>query len=117
LFAIYLFYYGRKAYAAPIHIAPAFSGCNSLDGAAFSFAENGEKEFLRTIWYPAVGNFDHLYPEWEVRDFANGYRYLDLAYMPGDAKGMLEIQGYGPHARDIDAWRFKDLCFDTVISL
>lgn len=68
-------------------------------------------EFLRLIWYPTIGNFEHLYPEWEVRDFNNGYRYVDLAYMPGDAKGGIEIQGYGPHARDLDVRRFKDLCW------
>lgn len=62
---------------------------------------HGEMEFLRTVWYPVIGHFDHLYPEWEVRDFANGYRYLDFAYMPGDAKGAIEVQGYGSHARDI----------------
>lgn len=71
---------------------------------------HGTIEFLRSIWFPAVGNFDHLYPEWEVRDFNNGYRYLDLAYMPGGVKGGIEIQGYGPHARDLDVRRFKDLC-------
>jgi hypothetical protein len=71
---------------------------------------HGTIEFLRTVWFPVVGNFDHLYPEWEVRDFHNGYRYLDLAYMPGGAKGGIEIQGYGPHARDLDVRRFKDLC-------
>jgi hypothetical protein len=71
----------------------------------------GTVEFLRVIWFPIVGNFEHLYPEWEVRDFNNGYRYLDLAYMPGAAKGGIEIQGYGPHARDLDVRRFKDLCW------
>ncbi len=71
---------------------------------------HGTVEFLRTVWYPAVGNFNYLYPEWEVLDFYNGYRYLDLAYMPGGAKGGIEIQGYGPHARDLDVRRFKDLC-------
>lgn len=71
---------------------------------------HGTVEFLRSVWFPAVGNFDHLYAEWEVRDFNNGYRYLDLAYRPGGAKGGIEIQGYGPHARDIDVKRFKDLC-------
>lgn len=71
---------------------------------------HGTVEFLRTIWFPRVGNFDHLYPEWEVRDFGGGYRYIDLAYMPGRAKGAIEIQGYGPHARDLDVRRFKDLC-------
>lgn len=72
---------------------------------------HGTVEFLRCVWFPAVGNFDHLYPEWEVRDFNNGYRYLDLAYMPHGAKGGIEVQGYGPHARDLDVRRFKDLCW------
>ena len=26
-------------------------------------------------------------------------------------KGGIEIQGYGPHARDLDVRRFKDLCW------
>lgn len=55
---------------------------------------HGTVEFLRKVWFPAIGNFDHLFPEWEVRDFNNGYRYLDLAYMPGGAKGGIEIQGF-----------------------
>ncbi|TBL81032.1 transcriptional regulator [Paenibacillus thalictri] len=70
----------------------------------------GTIEFLRCVWYPAIGNFNYLYPEWEVRDFNNGFRYLDLAYMPGGMKGGIEIQGYGSHARDLDVKRFKDLC-------
>jgi len=72
---------------------------------------HGTVEFLRQVWYPTIGNFEHLYPEWEVRDFTNGYRYLDLAFMPAGAKGGIEIQGYGPHARDLDVRRFKDLCW------
>ncbi len=71
---------------------------------------HGTIEFLKTIWYPAVGNFNHLFPEWEVRDFGNRYRYLDLAYRPSGSKGCIEIHGYRSHARDIEAWRFKDLC-------
>jgi hypothetical protein len=71
---------------------------------------HGTVEFLRLIWYPVVGNFDHLYPEWEVRDFFNGYRYLDLAFLPGGVKGDIEIHDYASHARDLDTRRFKDLC-------
>jgi len=44
------------------------------------------KEFLRAIWYPTIGNFNFLHAKWEVRDFGNRCRYLDLAYMPGGAK-------------------------------
>jgi hypothetical protein len=71
---------------------------------------HGTLEFLRTIWYPTIGSLDHLYPEWEVRTLSKSYRYLDLVYMPGGAKGCIEIHGYRSHARDIEAWRFKDLC-------
>lgn len=71
---------------------------------------HGTVEFLRLVWFPIVGNFEHLHPEWEVRDFNNGYRYLDLAYTPGGSKGGIEIQGYASHARDLDVRRFKDLC-------
>ena len=67
-------------------------------------------EMLRSIWYPTVGNFDYLYPEWEVTDFNNGYRYLDLAFLPGNMKGDIEIEDYRSHARDLDTLRFKDLC-------
>lgn len=74
--------------------------------------EHGTLEFLRSVWFPVVRNFNRLYPEWEVRDFHNGYRYLDLAYLPDNGiKGGIEIQGYGPHARDLDVRRFKDLCW------
>lgn len=73
---------------------------------------HGTQQFLRSVWFPAVKSFNHLYPEWELRDFNNGYRYLDLAYMPGgDVKGVIEIQGYASHARDLDVRRFKDLCW------
>jgi hypothetical protein len=71
---------------------------------------HGTTEFLKNIWYPAVGNLNHLYPEWEVRDYSNRFRYLDLAYMPSRTRGCIEIQDFKSHARDIEAWRFKDLC-------
>lgn len=76
---------------------------------------HGTVEFLRRIWYPAIGNFNDLHAEWEVRDLNNRYRYLDLAYMPADAKGCIEIHGFSSHARDIEAWRFKDLCMKQAI--
>lgn len=71
---------------------------------------HGTVTFLRSIWFPAIGNFDDLFPEYEVRDLNNKYRYLDLAYMPGGAKGCIEIHDYRSHARDVDTGRFKDLC-------
>lgn len=29
---------------------------------------HGTVEFLRRAWFPAIGGFQHLHPEWEVRD-------------------------------------------------
>jgi tetrahydromethanopterin S-methyltransferase subunit A len=58
--------------------------------------------------------FEHLYPEWEVRDFNHGYRYIDSAYMTGDVKGAIEIQGYGSHPEAVDVKRFKDYAGATV---
>jgi hypothetical protein len=71
---------------------------------------HGTVEFLRLIWFPAIGNFDYLFPEWEVRDYNRGYRYLDLAFLPEGVKGDIEIHYYRTHARDLDTRRFKDLC-------
>ena len=76
---------------------------------------HGTIEFLRSIWFPAIGNLEHLYPEYEVRDINNNCRYLDLAYMPGGAKGCIEIHGYRSHARDVEVTRFKDLCMKQAL--
>lgn len=76
---------------------------------------HGTVTFLRNIWFPVIGNFKDLHPEYEVRDLGNKYRYLDLAYMPGGAKGCIEIQDYSSHARDIETTRFKDLCMKQAL--
>lgn len=76
---------------------------------------HGTITLLRSIWFPAIGNLDNLYPEYEVRDLNNKYRYLDLAYIPGDVKGCIEIQDYRSHARDIETGRFKDLCMKQAL--
>ena len=34
--------------------------------------EHGTLEILRTVWFPVVKNFHHLYPEWEVCAFQMG---------------------------------------------
>lgn len=28
--------------------------------------EHGTLEFLRSVWFPVMKNFNHLHPEWEV---------------------------------------------------
>lgn len=67
-----------------------------------------EKKFLSLVWYPAFGQFDGLYPEYEVRDFKDGARFIDFAYMKNNWKVCLEIDPFGTHYRDVDRWKYSD---------
>ncbi|TVY01911.1 DNA-binding response regulator [Paenibacillus cremeus] len=69
---------------------------------------HAEKRFLQEVWWPAVGHFDYLHPEFEVSDFKDGQRYLDFAYLRAPFKVCIEIDGYGPHLKDISRWKFAD---------
>ncbi len=75
--------------------------------------------FLKLVWWPAFGNFDHLHAEFEVKDFKDGVRYIDLVYITPSFRIAIEIDGYGPHERDVDREGFADerdrqtdLCID-----
>jgi hypothetical protein len=68
----------------------------------------GEKLLLENAWYPAFGHFEKLHPEYEVRDFRNGVRYLDAAYVHEGFRISLEADGYSPHLREISRDAFSD---------
>jgi hypothetical protein len=69
---------------------------------------HAEKLFLQHVWWPAIGHFEHLHPEFEVFDFKDGTRYLDFAYIRSPFQVCFEIDGYGPHARDASRRQFAD---------
>lgn len=69
---------------------------------------HAEKMFLENVWWPAFGNFQHLHPEYEVSDFKDGFRYVDYAYIHRSFHACFEIDGYGPHWREVDRWQFAD---------
>ncbi|TNJ61896.1 DNA-binding response regulator [Paenibacillus hemerocallicola] len=69
---------------------------------------HAEKLFLQHVWWPAIGHFEHLHPEYEVLDFKDGTRYLDFAYIRPPFQICFEIDGYGPHARDANRHQFAD---------
>ncbi|MFC4769981.1 DNA-binding response regulator [Effusibacillus consociatus] len=71
---------------------------------------HAEKLFLQQVWWPAFGQFNHLHPEYEVYDFKDGHRYLDFAYIRPYFRVAFEIDGYGPHGRDLSRWQFSDQC-------
>lgn len=69
---------------------------------------HAERRFLEQVWWPSTGSFDYLYPEFEVYDFKDGTRYLDFAYLRHPMRICIEIDGYGPHSRDMSRWQFAD---------
>lgn len=64
--------------------------------------------FLRQVWWPIFNHFRYLHPEYEVDDFKDGKRYLDFAYIRPAIRICFEIDGYGPHLRNISRWQFAD---------
>ncbi|HJV46006.1 MAG TPA: DNA-binding response regulator [Bacillota bacterium] len=67
-----------------------------------------EKLFLEKVWWPLFHHFQYLYPEYEVDDFKDGKRYLDYAYIRPGVQICFEIDGYGPHLKNISRWQFAD---------
>ncbi|MEH7179198.1 DNA-binding response regulator [Neobacillus vireti] len=52
--------------------------------------------------------FQISHPEYEVDDFKDGKRYLDFAYIRPAIRICLEVDGYGPHLKNISRWKFSD---------
>jgi len=69
---------------------------------------HAEKLFLQNVWWPAVGSLEHLHAEYEVSDYRDGSRFLDYAYVRPHVRIAIEIDGFGPHARDADRRSFSD---------
>ncbi|RED64764.1 DNA-binding response regulator [Cohnella lupini] len=66
------------------------------------------KQFVIRILWPAFGSFDGWLAEYEVIDFKDGYRYLDLAKPSVAIKIAIEIDDKGTHGSNADAHKFSD---------
>jgi hypothetical protein len=69
---------------------------------------HGEALFLKNVWYPLHGHFDHLHPEYEVLDWRGRSYFGDFAYLPGNLKFIIEIKVFGPHVQEMDRKRYCD---------
>ena len=67
----------------------------------------GEKLFLKKVWWPIVGQFDDVHPEYEVADWRGMKFFVDIMFCIGDAKVAFEIKGYGPHVEQADRTRYR----------
>jgi hypothetical protein len=65
---------------------------------------HGESLFLRNVWWPLMGNFEHLHPEYEVLDWRGRPYFADFAWLPLPryVKLLFEIKGYAAHVREMD---------------
>lgn len=65
-----------------------------------------EKLFCQNVWWPLVGNFDNLYPEYEVLDWRGLSYFCDFVWLTQHIKLIFEIKGFGPHVRDMDRQKY-----------
>ncbi|KPV42406.1 hypothetical protein [Alicyclobacillus ferrooxydans] len=83
-------------------------------GPALQRIERGlghaERTFLKEVWWPAYGHFENLHPEYAVKDLKDGFRFIDFAYIEGHSRLALEIEGFGPHWKDISPEEYTDDC-------
>ncbi|MEF3304738.1 hypothetical protein [Paenibacillus sp. GYB003] len=63
---------------------------------------HGESLFLSNVWWPLLGNLEHLHPEYEVLDWRGRSYFADFAWLPGHVKLLFEIKGFASHVRDMD---------------
>ena len=68
---------------------------------------HGERLFLKLVWWPLFGHFDHLHPEYEVTDWRGQPYFVDFAWIRGQCRFAFEIKGYGPHVQNADRTRYR----------
>ncbi|OWR30187.1 hypothetical protein CDO73_13425 [Saccharibacillus sp. O23] len=67
-----------------------------------------EKLFLEQVWWPLVGSFDHLHPEYEIQDWNRRSQFLDFAFLPASGgKIGIECDGFQSHVKDMDREKFS----------
>lgn len=67
-----------------------------------------EKLFLERVWWPLVGSFEHLHPEYEIQDWNRNSQFLDFAFLPKNGgKIGIECDSFQSHTKDMDREKFS----------
>ncbi|MDO3410278.1 hypothetical protein QWJ34_10945 [Saccharibacillus sp. CPCC 101409] len=67
-----------------------------------------EKLFLEQVWWPLLGSFDRLHPEYEIYDWNRRSQFLDFAFLPeGGGRIGIECDGFQSHIKDMDREKFS----------
>ncbi|MBD2871316.1 hypothetical protein [Paenibacillus arenilitoris] len=76
-----------------------------------------EKLWLEQVWWPLLGNFDNLHPEYEVYDWNRKSVFLDFAYITPFGRFGIECDGFQTHVKDMDREKFSySLNRDTFLT-
>lgn len=65
----------------------------------------GNRLFVEKIWWPLVGQFHNLHPEYEVLDWRGRSYFVDLMWVCGSVRFAFEIMDYGSHGKDRTKYR------------
>lgn len=65
----------------------------------------GDQLFAERIWWPLVGHFIGLHPEFEVRDWRGRSYFVDFMWLVGSLRIVFEIMDYGSHGTDRTKYR------------
>ncbi|RXZ80457.1 hypothetical protein EBB07_18935 [Paenibacillaceae bacterium] len=68
----------------------------------------GNRMFVEQIWWPLVGHFHGLHPEYEVKDWRGRSYFVDFMWIVGAVRIIFEIMDFGSHGTDRTKYR-RDL--------
>ncbi|MBB6679053.1 hypothetical protein H4Q31_17325 [Cohnella lubricantis] len=65
----------------------------------------GNQLFVEKIWWPLVGHFAGLHPEYEMKDWRGRPYFVDFIWILGNLRLVFEIMDYGSHGTDRSKYR------------
>lgn len=65
----------------------------------------GNRLFVERIWWPLVGHFHGLHPEYEVKDWRGRSYFVDFMWVIGAIHIIFEIMDFGSHGTDRTKYR------------
>lgn len=65
----------------------------------------GNRLFAEKIWWPLVGNFNNLHPEYEVKDWRGRPYYADFLWKKQAVRIVFEVMDFGSHGTDRSKYR------------
>lgn len=65
----------------------------------------GNRLFVEKVWWPLLGHFAGLHPEFEVLDWRQRSYFVDFMWIVGGHHWVIEVMDYGSHGKDRSKYR------------